>query len=63
MKKAETGLDIVFIDYLQLMTVSNTDRRRYNSRQEEIAAISGGLKILAKELNIPIVAMAQINRA
>ncbi len=52
----------VFIDYLQLMFAPNVDRKLAN-RQEEIATISRSLKALARELNIPVVAMAQLNRA
>ena len=52
----------VFVDYLQLMFAPNVDRKLAN-RQEEIATISRGLKALARELNIPVVAMAQLNRA
>ena len=52
----------VFIDYLQLMYAPNVGRKLAN-RQEEIATISRGLKALARELNIPVVAMAQLNRA
>ena len=54
-KKHNIGL--IFIDYLQLMSGENS-----SSRNEEIASISGGLKGLAKELNIPIVALSQLNR-
>jgi replicative DNA helicase len=49
---------VVFVDYLQLMF----DRAARENRQQEIAAISRGLKALARELNIPVVAMAQLNR-
>lgn len=49
---------VIFIDYLQLMY----DRASKESRQQEIAAISRGLKALARELKIPVVAMAQLNR-
>ncbi len=52
----------VFVDYLQLMFAPNMNRKLAN-RQEEIATISRGLKALARELNIPVVAMAQLNRA
>ncbi len=52
----------VFVDYLQLMYAPNVNRNVAN-RQEEIAAISRGLKALARDLNIPVVAMAQLNRA
>ena len=47
------------IDYLQLMTASGM---RYNSRQEEVSLISRSLKGLAKELNIPVLALSQLNR-
>ncbi len=52
----------VFIDYLQLMFAPDVNRKMSN-RQEEIATISRSLKALARELNIPVVAMAQLNRA
>ncbi len=52
----------VFVDYLQLMYAPGADRKLSN-RQEEIATISRGLKALARELNIPVVAMSQLNRA
>jgi replicative DNA helicase len=47
------------IDYLQLMTASGM---KYNSRQEEVSLISRSLKGLAKELNIPVLALSQLNR-
>lgn len=58
--KKEYGLDLVVVDYLQLMTPGGT--KRYDSREREISEISGGLKALAKELNIPVIALAQLNR-
>ena len=54
------GLDIIFVDYLQLMT---TIRRRNEGRTQEITEISRSLKALARELNIPIVALSQLSRA
>lgn len=51
-------IKVVFVDYLQLMY----DRASRESRQQEISVISRGLKALARELNIPVVAMAQLNR-
>jgi replicative DNA helicase len=51
-------LDFVMVDYLQLMAGDG----RGNSRAEEVALISGGLKALAKELHIPVIAAAQLNR-
>ncbi|MCL1914394.1 MAG: replicative DNA helicase [Eubacteriaceae bacterium] len=57
--KASEGLDMVIIDYLQLMTT----RIRSENRQQEISAISRELKALAKELQIPVVALSQLSRA
>lgn len=51
------GHEVVFIDYLQLI---RTDKR--NTRQEEVAEISMSLKAMAKQLNIPVIALAQLNR-
>ena len=56
----EKGVKIIFIDYLQLM---HADGKRFGTRQEEVSAISESLKKTAKELNIPIIALAQLNRA
>ncbi len=61
--KRERGLDIVFVDYLQLMKVTGENLRRSDSRAQEVAIISASLKELAKEMQIPVVAMAQLNRA
>ena len=58
-QKAETGLDLVVVDYLQLMSGSGDAE----NRQQEISDISRSLKSLAKELNIPIVALSQLSRA
>jgi replicative DNA helicase len=59
----EKGLDIVFLDYLQLVKVTGEQLRRNDSRAQEVAVISASLKELAKELQVPVVAMAQLNRA
>jgi replicative DNA helicase len=56
--KAEHGLGMVIIDYLQLMK----GRARVESRQQEISEISRSLKALAKELNIPVIAVSQLSR-
>ena len=59
--KLEKGLGLVVIDYLQLITASTN--RRGGSREQEIAEISRSLKILAKELDIPVIALSQLSRA
>jgi len=58
--KAQHDIQAIFIDYLQLLR--STSRRAQDNRQLEIAEISSGIKALAKELNIPIVVLAQLNR-
>lgn len=58
-KASEGGLDMIVIDYLQLMT---NDTGRNDNRQQEISNISRGLKALAKELNIPVLALSQLSR-
>lgn len=57
--KAEHGLDLLIIDYLQLMA----GRGRIESRQQEVSQISRDLKILAKELDVPVIALSQLSRA
>ena len=56
--KREHGLDLIVVDYLQLMQVPGTKENRAN----EIAEISRGLKVLAKELSVPVIALSQLNR-
>ena len=55
----EHGIKLIMIDYLQLM---NANGMRFSSRQEEVSTISRSLKGLAKELNIPVLALSQLNR-
>ncbi|MCR5159507.1 MAG: replicative DNA helicase [Prevotella sp.] len=55
----EHNVEIIMIDYLQLM---NANGMRFSSRQEEVSTISRSLKGLAKELNVPILALSQLNR-
>lgn len=56
--KAEHGIDVIMIDYLQLMSM----KQKFNSREQEVAEISKSLKAIAKELQVPIIALAQLNR-
>ncbi|HTZ33969.1 MAG TPA: replicative DNA helicase [Methylomirabilota bacterium] len=57
--KRDKGLELLVVDYLQLIS----GRGRFNSRQEEVASISRGLKGLAKELQIPVLVLSQLTRA
>ena len=57
--KSEYNIGLLIVDYLQLMTTSEN----FGSREQEIASISRSLKALAKELNIPLIACAQLSRA
>ena len=56
--KMEVGLDVVMVDYLQLMAVKG----RVESRNQEISQISRGLKAVAKELNLPLISLSQLSR-
>jgi replicative DNA helicase len=57
--KQRNDLKLVVVDYLQLMTPS----KRLDSRQQEVSDMSRSLKLLAKEINVPVVALSQLNRA
>jgi replicative DNA helicase len=57
--KAEKGLDFIIVDYLQLMTTS----KNYDSMVNQVTEISRSLKSLAKELDVPVLALSQLNRA
>lgn len=57
-QQRDKGLDLIIVDYLQLMRGS----RRVESREREIAEISGSLKALAKELSVPVIAISQLSR-
>jgi len=59
--QAEHGLDLLIIDYLQLM--SGSSRSQSENRQQEISAISRGLKGLARELEVPVLVLSQLSRA
>ena len=59
----EGTLDLIVIDYLQLMTGSNpTGKKGFENRTQEVASISRGLKALAKELRVPVIALSQLSR-
>ena len=55
------GLDVIIIDYLQLMTVGGS--KTQGNREQEISTISRSLKSIAKELNVPVIALSQLSRA
>ena len=59
--KNENGLDLIIVDYLQLMQGSN--RRSSDNRQQEMSEISRSLKGLARELNVPVIALSQLSRS
>jgi len=65
LKQNAGGLDLVVVDYLQLMsaTLPSAGGKRYENRTQEVSAISRGLKALAKELHVPVVALSQLSRA
>jgi replicative DNA helicase len=64
LKQQQQGqLDLIVIDYLQLMTGSNSNAKGFENRTQEVSAISRGLKALAKEMKVPVVALSQLSRA
>ncbi|MEO6805479.1 MAG: replicative DNA helicase [Edaphobacter sp.] len=63
LKQQQGQLDLIVIDYLQLMTGSNSNARGFENRTQEVSAISRGLKALAKEMRVPVVALSQLSRA
>jgi replicative DNA helicase len=60
LQQSSGALDLIIVDYLQLMSGGG---RRYENRTQEVSAISRGLKGLAKELKVPVVALSQLSRA
>jgi len=63
LQQAEKHLDLIIVDYLQLMSAAPAGGRRFENRTQEVSAISRGLKALAKELRVPVVALSQLSRA
>ena len=63
LRQQEGALDLIVIDYLQLMTgSSSTSKAKFENRTQEVSSISRGLKALAKELGVPVVALSQLSR-
>ena len=63
LKQQQGKLDLIVIDYLQLMTGSSSNAKGFENRTQEVSAISRGLKALAKEMKVPVVALSQLSRA
>jgi replicative DNA helicase len=63
LRQQEGSLDLIVIDYLQLMTGSKTSGKGFENRTQEVSSISRGLKALAKELGVPVVALSQLSRS
>jgi replicative DNA helicase len=63
LKQQHGSLDLIVIDYLQLMTGSAGGQKGFENRTQEVSAISRGLKALAKEMKVPVVALSQLSRA
>jgi replicative DNA helicase len=63
LRQQEGALDLIVIDYLQLMTGSaGTSKAKFENRTQEVSSISRGLKALAKELGVPVIALSQLSR-
>ena len=60
LKQSQGRLDLILVDYLQLMSGGS---RRFENRTQEVSAISRGLKALAKEMKVPVIALSQLSRA
>ena len=63
LKQSQGALDLIIIDYLQLMSSDVIGNKRYENRNQEVSAISRGLKLLAKEMHVPVIALSQLSRA
>ncbi len=63
LKQTRGHIDLIMVDYLQLMSASQVSSKGYENRTQEVSAISRGLKALAKEMNVPVMALSQLSRA
>src|SRR5437588_5411606 len=63
LQQSQGRLDLIVVDYLQLMSASGSGGRRFENRTQEVSAISRGLKGLAKEMRVPVVSLSQLRRA
>lgn len=60
--KAQRGLDLVIIDYMQLMQGTGVEARKNDNRQQEVSDMTRALKLMARELGVPVMLLAQLNR-
>jgi replicative DNA helicase len=63
LQQSQGKLDMIIVDYLQLVSGTPVGGRRYENRTQEVSAISRGLKAMAKEMRCPVVALSQLSRA
>ncbi|HUS20278.1 MAG TPA: replicative DNA helicase, partial [Terriglobales bacterium] len=63
LQQSQERIDMIIVDYLQLMSAQRSDGKSFTNRNEEVSAISRGLKALAKEMRVPVVALSQLSRA
>lgn len=61
--KIHRNIDLVVVDYLQLMEEEGSDNSKFENRNQEISKISRGLKAIARDFNVPVLALAQLSRA
>lgn len=61
--KSQHNIKLIIVDYLQLMTAGNSNGKGMGNREQEISTISRNLKALAKELEVPVIALSQLSRA
>lgn len=63
LRQQSGALDLIVIDYLQLMTGSGNGKKGFENRNQEVSAVSRGLKALAKEMRVPVIALSQLSRS